>query len=81
VGLRRAANSFGRGFADASAARAGEVGVDVMAAAERSELGAYKCVLGDFARGSCVLIRDGGRENSREVFVDAVVEETQIGMY
>jgi hypothetical protein len=30
TGLRRAANSFGRGFADASVARVGEVDVDVM---------------------------------------------------
>ena len=37
--LRRAASSFGRGFADASAARVGDVGADVMVYAEVSRLG------------------------------------------
>lgn len=36
AGLRRAASSFGRGFADASVARVGEVCADVMASGDRT---------------------------------------------
>jgi hypothetical protein len=42
TGLRRAASSFGRGFADASVARADEVCADAMAGSDNSVLNLYR---------------------------------------
>lgn len=82
AGLRRAASSFGRGFADASAARVGDVGADVMVNVKVPRLGSYKWVLKSAARGSYVQMCDGDcRWRPREVFADVVDQETQIEGY